>query len=132
MTKPFGPQSLAFLNQAHPALQKLFIYVNDVYQCTVVAGARTKEEEQKEIDKGLSHLKNPLDSKHVIQPDGFCHALDVCPDPVRWDDKNYTSRCLLFAGEVLETARRMGIKIRYGGDPNTNFNWDFDHFELVE
>lgn len=132
MSAPFGTQSTKFLLQAHPSLQKLFLAVNEVYQCTIVAGARTIEEEQREIDRGLSHLKNPLDSKHVIQPDGFCHALDVAPDPVPGDwDAEYEKKLLFFAGKVMEMARRMGISLRYGGDPNTAFNWDLDHFELL-
>lgn len=130
MTEPFGSASLAFLAQAHPDLQRLFRAVNDVYQCTIVAGARTVEQEQKEIDANLSHLKDPRDSKHVIQTDGYCHALDVCPDPVEWDSKQYTNHLLHFGGFVMGTAQLMGIAIRYGGDPRTSFNWDMDHFEL--
>lgn len=131
MTQPFGPRSLALLSQAHPSLRVLFTRVNTLYQCTVVAGARTVEEEQAEIDKGLSHLKKPRDSKHVIQADGFCHALDVCPDPIdsNWS-RDYENKLRHFGGFVQGIAYWAGIQIRYGGDPRTSFNWDLDHFEL--
>jgi hypothetical protein len=57
----------------------------------------------------------------------------VVPYPIDWDDRE---RFHLFSGFVLGIARSMGIKLRWGGDWNMNFEVDdnnfddFPHFEL--
>ena len=60
-------------------------------------------------------------------------AVDVTPYPVDWADRE---RQTLFAGFVLGIARSMGIKLRWGGDWDMDFQVmdnrfdDFPHFEL--
>lgn len=133
-TRPFGKHSELYLSQAHPDLQFLFRQVNNVYQCTILSGGRTITEQQALVKKGLSKTMN---SKHLIQKDGFCWALDVAPDPVDFERKSYNLDMIYFAGRVFEMARQLGIDIIYGGDWNENnlisdtSFLDLDHFELA-
>ena len=61
--------------------------------------------------------------------------MDAVPFPIDWNDK---IRFYHFAGYVLGVAKTLGIKIRWGGDWNSNLNFkdekfmDLPHFELVE
>lgn len=61
-------------------------------------------------------------------------AVDVAPWPIDWNDKN---RFYHFAGRVQGIAQMFNIKIRWGGDwdsdndlKDQNF-YDLPHFELV-
>jgi peptidoglycan L-alanyl-D-glutamate endopeptidase CwlK len=61
--------------------------------------------------------------------------VDITPYPVNWDDRE---RQTLFAGFVMGIARGMGIKLRWGGDWDMDFDVqdnkfdDFPHFEIRE
>lgn len=71
-------------------------------------------------------------SKHNSQPS---KAVDVSPYPINWNNKEGFYH---FAGFVRATAQQMGIKIRWGGDWNGNFDlkdqnfFDLPHFEILE
>ena len=62
-------------------------------------------------------------------------AVDVVPYPIDWDDRE---RFHLFAGFVIGIAQSMGIRLRWGGDWNMNFEVDdnnfddFPHFEVKD
>ena len=131
MAYKFGKQSLKNLNEAHPALQKLFHEVIKHIDCSVIEGYRPQEEQNKAYHAGKSKLKYP-ESKHNQKP---AMAVDVCPYPIDWKD---TARFYYLAGIVKGIATQMGIKIRSGCDwdgdndfSDQNFH-DLPHFELVE
>ena len=71
-------------------------------------------------------------SKHNKLPS---KAVDVAPYPIDWNDPD---RFYHFAGYVRGIAEGMGIKIRWGGDWNGNFDlkdqnfYDLPHFELLD
>jgi peptidoglycan L-alanyl-D-glutamate endopeptidase CwlK len=150
-TLPFGNESRIKLSTAHPDLQKLFERVNEWCQCTIFTGSRSKAEQEDffygtnktGINPDKKKLSKTLDSKHLIQSDGFSHAIDAGPDPVEWESANYKLDCIYFAGLVMYIAQEMynkgeiAHKIRYGGDWNKNgiisdesFQ-DIDHFEII-
>lgn len=120
----FGSVSRANLAECHPDLQRLFAEVIKHWDCTVLDGKRTIAEQKKNIAKGVSKT---MDSKHLPQGDGMSWAADVAPYPVKWNDPSpkvraiYERECLYLGGFVMGLATEMGIKIRYGGD------WDSDH-----
>lgn len=126
----FGAQSLAKLKQCHPNLQSLFATVIKGYDCKVTTGYRSAEEQQIAFDKGNSE-KKPGESKHNIYPS---IAIDVYPYPIDYDKRE---RFYYFAGYVLRTAEVLGIKIRWGGDWDSDKDlydqhlFDLVHFELV-
>ncbi len=126
----FGTRSKTALETAHPKLQELFNEVIKHWDCTVLEGHRSQERQDKMVQKGTSKLRWP-NSKHNSAPS---RAVDVAPWPIVWGD---TERFYAFGGFVVGVATMMGIKIRWGGD------WDSDrevkdqkfidlpHFELV-
>ncbi len=126
----FGKKSLANLNSAHNDLQALFNEVIKHFDCTVLEGFRGKERQNRLFSEGATKVKFP-NSKHNHSPS---LAVDVIPYPINWKDRE---RITYFAGFVKGVASQLGIKIRWGGD------WDSDtelsdnkfddlvHFELV-
>jgi hypothetical protein len=127
----FGQKSLDKLATAHPELQRLFNEVVKHYDCSVLCGHRTKEDQEEAFRTGMSKETWP-NSKHNSLPS---RAVDVVPFPVDWNDKG---RFLHFVGFVLGTAKQLGIDIRCGADFNGDLNFkndslfDAPHFELKE
>ena len=126
----FGPRSIENLSECHPSLQRLFKEVIKHYDCAVICGHRGKEEQDRAFFEGKSKLTFPM-SKHNKVPS---LAVDVVPYPVDWRDRD---RFYYFAGLVKGIASSMGIKIRWGGDWDSDNNFkdqsfhDLPHFELV-
>lgn len=120
--------------KVHPDLIRLFTEVVKHFDCTVLGGVRTPEDQDAFILQGLSKTKN---SKHLPQSDGLAHAVDVAPYPLRWDERGWQKNQIYFAGFVKGIASQMGIAIRWGGDwksnndPQHNGFEDLDHFELA-
>jgi peptidoglycan LD-endopeptidase CwlK len=120
------------LKKVHPNLRLIFELANAHWPHTIIYGARTLEEQTILVETGFSKTMN---SKHLIQPDGFAHAVDAMPDPIDWKDKE---RILYFAGFVLGIAASRGIAVRHGGDWNQNRQFkdesffDGAHIELME
>lgn len=126
---PFGPKSLAQLATCDPKLQLLFHEVSKYRSCTIIIGHRNKAAQDEAFRTGHSKLKWPL-GEHNKLPSS---ALDASPYPIDW--KN-TQRFYYFGGFVMGIAASLGIRIRFGGDwdsdgdpRNQTFN-DLVHFEL--
>ena len=84
--------------------------VTNHWDCSVIYGVRSKQEQQKLFDEGLSKT---LNSRHLTG-----HAVDLAPYPIDWSD---TSRFYYFGGRVMAVARMMNITLRWGG------TWDMDY-----
>lgn len=127
----FGERSQAALTTAHPKLRALFEEVVKGVDCTVICGFRGQQEQDLAVAMGKSKKAWP-ESKHNAYPS---LAVDVAPFPIDWKDEK---RFYFFAGYVKRVAEEMGIKIRFGGDWDGDFDlkdqnfFDLDHFELVE
>ena len=125
----FGRKSRANLSTCDQQLQDLFNEVIKHVDCSVLEGHRDEEGQNKAYDAGYSKVRFP-DGKHNSSPS---RAVDVTPWPVRWNERE---RQTLFAGFCLGMATRMGVRIRWGGDwdedyeVNDNKFDDFPHFEL--
>jgi len=125
----FGRRSKKNLSEAHPLLQELFEEAIKHYDCSIIEGNRSQEEQDRLYHAGKSKLKYPQ-SKHNKTPS---LAVDVVPYPVDWND---TKRFYHFGGLVVGIAAAMGIDIRWGGnwDGDNEFNdqsfHDLPHFEL--
>ena len=126
--------SMNKLKTCHPKLQMLALAVVERFDCTVVCGNRPEDEQNLAYAQGNSKLKYP-DSKHNPLPS---EAIDLAPyiagKGIVWD----SAQCYFFAGYVVHTAEMLGIKIRWGGDwdsdrdvKDQSFN-DLVHFELCE
>ncbi|MBS9903230.1 M15 family metallopeptidase [Vibrio alginolyticus] len=134
-----GERSLTRLHKLHPKLAAcvaLAVTLTDV-DFTVSETIRAAER-QKQLYYGTPKRTWTLNSKHMIQPDGFGHAVDLVPlspsgDP-DWD------KCLQVKDAMFKAAEILEIKIRWGGDWNQNGSskdehqrgsYDGPHFELL-
>ena len=125
----FGNRSKKNLASCDKKLQKVFNEVIKHVDCSVLEGHRDEYRQNKLFDEGKTKVKFPM-GRHNSSPS---RAVDVTPYPVDWDDRE---RQTLFAGFVLGIALSMGIKLRWGGDWDQDFQVvdnrfdDFPHFEL--
>jgi hypothetical protein len=118
----FGSRSRKELKSAHPDLQRLFNEVIKEFDCAVLCGHRGRADQDKAFQGGFSKVRWP-NSKHNKTPSLAC---DVMPHPLDWKDRE---RLNAFAVVVKDVAKRLGIKIRWGGDFKTFF--DGPHWELI-
>ena len=125
----FGKTSKKRLATCDKRLQDIFNEVIQFVDCSVLEGHREEERQNALFDEGKTLVKYP-DGRHNSNPS---RAVDVTPYPVDWEDRE---RQTLFAGFVLGLARSKGIKLRWGGDWDQDFQVmdnrfdDFPHFEL--
>lgn len=124
---------------------------------TVLEGVRTREQMMINYGKGrtaaqlrakgipagyskpgvakVTWLNDPFASAHAADPaDGLSKAVDLAPWPINWNDsKSFT----VLAEHIMATAKRLGVKLRWGRDWNMNGRYeekgetDGPHFELV-
>ncbi len=109
----FSKASSDRLESCHPDLQKVFEKVVENFDCSIIQGHRSEEEQNEYFRTKRSKVQYP-NSKHNSKPS---MAADVSPYPIDWKDEK---RFYFFAGYVLGVAFSMGIKLRWGGD------WDSD------
>jgi peptidoglycan L-alanyl-D-glutamate endopeptidase CwlK len=139
----YSKKSKAALNSAHPDLQKLFNEVIKIHDCTIIFGKRTLEEQQKLFAQGRT-----IPGKIVTNCDGINKkskhqdglAVDVAPYfgkenlKIDWSDRE---KFVHFAGIVKGVASQLGIKMRWGGDWDSDNElhdqtWmDLPHYELL-
>ena len=100
------------------------------YDCTIICGYRSEEEQNEAFRTGHSKLRFP-ESKHNLSPSA---AVDVAPHPIDWNDRD---RFHHFAGFVQATAEALGYRLRWGGDWDSDRDMkdntfdDLVHFELM-
>jgi peptidoglycan L-alanyl-D-glutamate endopeptidase CwlK len=137
----FGSVSQKRLLECHDDLQNLFFEVVKKVDCSILCGYRGEAEQMEAFNSGRSKVRFP-DSKHNKTPS---LAVDCVPYPIRWPEEEKDlklsqddlTRLYHFAGYVRGVAEQMGIKIRWGGDWNGNFEIrdekfrDLPHFELI-
>ena len=127
----FGNRSKENLLTCDERLQKVFNEVIKYVDCSVLEGHRGEERQNKLYEEGKTKVTFP-NGRHNSSPS---NAVDVTPYPINWEDRE---RQTLFAGFVLGIARSMGIKLRWGGDWDMDFEVmdnrfdDFPHFEIRE
>lgn len=134
----FGVMSKSNLNEAHPKIRRLFEFVIKHWDCSVIDGARTIDEQKRNIAKGVSKT---MASKHLPQWDGTSHAVDVMPWPYDWgkiekglnalkkaDGGMEIAEVYMFQGFVAGVAAVLDIKIRQGADWNSNRQFDDQTF----
>ena len=127
----FSQRSKDRLATCDDRLQEVFEEVIKHWDCTILQGERTKEEQDEFFRTGRSKVRWP-NSKHNSSPS---KAVDVAPYPIDWND---TRRFDYFAGFVKGIALSKGVTLRWGGDWDSdgdvrdqNFN-DLPHFEIKE
>ena len=102
-----------------------------VMDFTVLEGVRSIERQRRLVQIGASKT---LKGKHLIQPDGWGHAVDIAPYPIDWQDHG---RFYILNGLMRAAASIEGVDIRTGADwdndgliQDQSFH-DLPHYELV-
>lgn len=129
----FGQKSVELLSQCDRRLYDIASDAIKIMDFTVITGHRNQAEQDADFAAGRSKLRWP-DGKHNATPS---LAMDLCPyrNGLQWNDKE---AFYLLAGIVLAIAALRGIKIRWGGDWDSDFDlhdqsfMDLGHFEIVE
>lgn len=108
-----SPTSLKRLDGVHDALRRVVLraYEISTQAFVVQEGVRSLETQRKYVAQGVSKT---LDSKHLIQADGFGHAVDLVPwinDQPRWE----WPPIYKIAAAVNQAAREQRTRIRWGG-----------------
>jgi hypothetical protein len=134
----FGKKSTNLLNTCDDRWIKILQEVVKYYDCTIITGHRGKEEQNKKYDEGISELRWP-NSKHNTYPS---LAVDVAPWPIPkdWGEKEWKERTKFYELKaiIFYEAAKQGVKIRWGGDWNENYDYtdnkfdDLVHFELKD
>lgn len=128
MKYKFSNRSLNNLKEVHPDLVAcvvLSLYVFSDIDFAVIEGSRTIERQRVLFNSGNSKTMN---SKHLIQSDGFSHAVDLVPwvnGTIPWDDWNAFKRV---SNAMNRSSKYLDIDIIWGGDWK-NFK-DGPHFQL--
>ena len=130
----FSERSLKRLSGVHPDLQTLFQEVVRHFDCTVISGVRTEEEQAALYAKGRTKPGNIVTYKDGVikkskhQGGG---AVDIVPYPVAWGDIERFRQFGWFVKGVASTLKRYGQidnDIKWGGDWR-RFS-DYPHYEL--
>lgn len=123
MIYALGARSLAKLEGVSPSMVAV---VQRAIQLTtqdfvVLEGVRTPARQAELYAQGRTKpgakVTWTMTSRHFVQPDGFGHAVDICPFPVDW---NTPSKFDAIADAMEAAADELGINIRSGMD------WDDD------
>lgn len=117
----FGQKSKERLATCCQELQDLFNSVIQETDCTIICGHRGQKEQDEAFENGFSKVKWP-NGNHNKLPS---RAVDVCPMPINWDDIEAFKK---FAEVVEEHAKKLGIKVTWGGHWTTLK--DYPHWEV--
>jgi len=119
------------LQECHMDLQVVCQQAIKFYDFSVIEGYRGELTQERYYRNGTSQLRYP-NSKHNQHPS---LAVDLAPWPTLYSDKD---QMFLLAGIFLSTANSMGVKIRWGGDWDGDWEMtdqkfvDLHHFELLQ
>lgn len=133
----FSSSSLEKLHSCDYRLQEILTEVIKYYDCKVIEGHRGEIRQNELYNAKRSKVKWP-NGKHNTYPS---KAVDVIPYPLpddwgeKWKDrvKFYELKAIIFY-----VAAQKGIKLRYGGDWDGDYDYkdqtfdDLVHFEIKE
>ena len=143
----FSQRSLDRLQGVHSQLVQIVhdAMAAQIMDFAVHEGVRTLDRQKELVAAGKSRT---MLSKHLIQSDGFAHAVDLYPSPIDMSVINNPSKSAglygkevfrfgVLSGVMLSAARRRGILLINGadwdGDGQTLDHTFFDapHFQLA-
>ena len=113
MTYILGKHSRREFKGVHPDLIRVAERAIEITEqdFTNHDGIRMDEEQREYVRTGVSRT---MASKHLRQPDGYGHAMDLVPyinGKLRWE----MEACYEIARAVQKAARELGVPIRWGG-----------------
>ena len=122
-------RTISNLKGVHPSLVKL---ITEAFKTTpikfsVICGVRSAKDQAIAFKTGKSKCDGiKIKSPHQVKADGYGHAVDAYPIPIDYKD---TKRFKILAEHIKSTAKKLGIKIRWGGEFKTLV--DLPHYELA-
>jgi len=119
----FGKKSMERLEGVHPRLVDWAFRVVTAFDCTVIYGVRTEEEQRHMVSIGASKT---MKSYHLVQDTGWGHAIDLAPYPIDWNDLR---SFWVLGGVGIAIASEMGIPITWGRDWDGDRDWDDQSFD---
>lgn len=134
-----SPRSRERLRGVHPDLVRVveLALAYSQYDFAVSEGVRSLTRQADLFAKGASMT---MRSKHLRQPDGYGHAVDLVAvgdldkdGDIDAQDRKRTWRVEIYwsiADAMKRAARELGVRIRWGGEFKGNF-FDGPHFEMV-
>jgi len=131
-------KSQSKLDACHPDLQRVVKVLLRIMDVTVLEGKRSKSVQKEYVRQGRSQT---LKSKHLVQEDGYAHAVDLAPYPINWKDTErfaYMQGLAVGIGEMLyregiNTGRiRSGIDWDLDGNIKEHSLFDGPHIERIE
>lgn len=132
MSFDFGINSLKNLEGVHPLLIQVlkFSLIESPYDFGIVQGVRNQKYQDDLYAQGRTKPGKIVtwtrNSKHLIQKDGYGHAIDFAvfiDGKITWDEKYYKS----VADCILKIAKKEGINIESGAYWNKP---DYGHIEI--
>lgn len=133
--RKFSKRSTNNLIGVHPKLVAVVTRALEIgpIDFVVIEGVRSMERQREMVAQKASKT---LNSKHLKQPDGYGHAVDLFPGtPKGWEDLPAFRQQ---AEAMFQAAKEIGIELRWGGDFNRDGwdkgsdNWDKPHFEIFK
>ena len=127
----FGTTSLGHLTSCHVDLQHVALIVVQTFDCSCIEGGRGQQAQDDAFAAGLSQVQWPH-SKHNKRPSWAMHLV---PYPLDWEDRD---RFHYLAGFVRATALHLGVRLRWGGDWDGDWQTrdnafdDLAHYELED
>jgi len=132
--KTLNERSIKNLNEVHPDLIRVMqeAIKDTPIEFTITEGVRTTARQRQLYAQGRTEPGKILTSadgitlfsNHQKKTDGYGHAVDLYANPINVND---TKNIKIVADHILDTAKRLGVKMEWGG------NWkmrDYPHFEL--
>lgn len=124
----FGNRSKSNLEDVNLRLVEVCNDAIKTFDFSVLCGHRNEEDQNKAFAEHKSTLRYP-NSNHNKKPSD---AVDLAPYPIDWNDKK---RFYRLASIMFQSANRVGVILRWGGDwdrdasrRDQSFN-DLPHFE---
>ena len=114
----------------HEKLRAVLYDAKELYNFRIISSYRGQPEQDELFGRGVSKKKYP-NSKHNTNPS---LAVDLVPYPIDWEDRE---RFYFLAGTIITVAKWKGINIRWGGDWDSDRDFndnrfdDLGHFELI-
>lgn len=136
----YSKKSIQKLAGCDVRLRQVFMFALSigVIDISIIEGIRDQETQDKYFEEGRSKVKWPNGKHNIINPDDNSKAVDAAPfvnGMISWNKEH----CILLAGIVLTCAEILKVKIRWGGNWDSDLepitDQDFDdlvHFELIE
>lgn len=131
----FGKTSTARLDTCDSRLRLIFNEIIEHYDCTIIQGYRTPDQHAQYLKEGRTRVPYER-SMHRFKPS---LAVDAAPWPIpeKWGEK-WEDRVKFYELAALARfiATKHGIKIRWGGDWDSDYDYkdqtfnDLVHFEI--